>query len=281
MTINHLGISGGKDSTALLLWAVHGSGYPKESIRATFADTGNEAPETIAFVEHLSKKVHPIETIYPALDFYELAIKKHRFPSATVRFCTTELKMKPSRDYVYKLIEEGYDVLLHTGVRASESLQRSTLEERAFDDWYGLNVYRPLLRWSLDDVWAIHEKYGITPNPLYARGCRRVGCLPCIMSSKEEIKIISEAFPLKIAAIREAEKGEVSRECNTFFSPDKVPLRFRSRTIKARKSGQLIRIAMIDDVVRWSKTGYRGEESGVLDFEDEPSSCSHISGACE
>jgi 7-cyano-7-deazaguanine synthase in queuosine biosynthesis len=47
MTINHIGISGGKDSTALLLWAVHESGYPKESIHATFCDTDNEHQITL------------------------------------------------------------------------------------------------------------------------------------------------------------------------------------------------------------------------------------------
>lgn len=35
-TVYHVGISGGKDSTAALLWLVHESGVPKHRINATF-----------------------------------------------------------------------------------------------------------------------------------------------------------------------------------------------------------------------------------------------------
>ena len=38
-SINHFGVSGGKDSTAALLWAVHESGYDPATIRATMTDT--------------------------------------------------------------------------------------------------------------------------------------------------------------------------------------------------------------------------------------------------
>ncbi len=279
MKINHLGISGGKDSTALLLWAVHESGYPRESIRATFADTGNECEETYAYVRMLSERVHPIEWIRPERDFYELARHKGRFPSATVRFCTVELKLKPSKAYVYGLLEEGHEVVLHTGVRAGESHARALLEPEGFDDWYALPVRRPLLRWSLDDVWAIHARYGIEPNPLYAMGMSRVGCAPCVMSQKKEIERMAALFPERFDRIREAELDGGSRECNTFFSPDKVPARFRSREVTA-KGGRLVRIAMVDDVVRWSQTGYRGEETPSL-FGEEPMTCSHTSGMCE
>lgn len=279
MRINHFGISGGKDSTALLLWSIHESGYPKDSIRATFCDTGNEHPWTLEFVRFLSATVHPIEWLYPERDFYELAKHKGRFPSPTVRFCTVELKLEPSRDYVYRLLDEGYEVLLHSGVRADESRDRANLPEEEFDTWYALPVYRPLLRWTIEDVWAIHDRYGVPPNPLYGKGASRVGCWPCMMCKKREIKLVAELTPEKIAEIRIAELDGGTRECNTFFSPNKIPKRLRSRTVTT-KDGRRVKIATIDDVVKWASTGYRGEESGSL-FEDEPSSCSHSSGMCE
>ncbi|RYD76385.1 MAG: hypothetical protein EOP84_16950 [Verrucomicrobiaceae bacterium] len=97
--INHLGISGGKDSTALHLWAVHESGYPLESIRATFCDTGNECEETLEQVRLFSQRVHPIEWLKTERDFCELARHKGRFPSATVRFCTNagSIRLAPQR----------------------------------------------------------------------------------------------------------------------------------------------------------------------------------------
>lgn len=54
MLINHIGISGGKDSTALLLWAVHESGYDPNSLDVTFCNTHNEHQITYDYVRMLS-----------------------------------------------------------------------------------------------------------------------------------------------------------------------------------------------------------------------------------
>ena len=51
--INHIGCSGGKDSTALLLWAIFESGYSRDSLDVSFCDTGNEAPATYDYISYL------------------------------------------------------------------------------------------------------------------------------------------------------------------------------------------------------------------------------------
>lgn len=280
--INHIGVSGGKDSTALLLWAVHESGYDIESLRVTFADTGNEHDITYEYVNYLSENVHPVEWLKPPLDFYQLVAKKKRFPSSRARFCTQDLKMKPCRAYIYRLMDEGHEVLLHTGIRASESAARAALPERELDTYYGVPVYRPLLRWSIDDVWAIHEKYGIKRNPLYAKGFRRVGCAPCIMCKKEEIRMIADQFPERIDMIRNAENSS-KRDggFSSFFAADKVTSLHRSRTW-TDKNGKEYQICSIDDVVRWSRTSHGGQQYRLgFEEEEEPLACSVISGACE
>lgn len=278
--IYHAGISGGKDSTALLLWMVHESGYPKDQIRASFCDTGNEHEMTYEYVRMLSEKVHPIEWLKPERDFYELAKYKKRFPSPKVRFCTTELKLNPSKNYLDDLAAQGFDLLLHTGVRAGESPERAQLSERDIDSFMGYRVFRPLLRWSIDDVWAMHRKYAIPRNPLYDAGCKRVGCLPCIMSRKSEVRLIALQFPDRIAMIREAEK-EVPSACgfSSFFARDKVPVSQRSKTITT-KAGEDMNVATIDDVARWSRTSRGGQQYDFAFWDEEPT-CSHTSGACE
>lgn len=250
--IYHVGVSGGKDSTTLLLWIVHESGYPIEKIRATFCDTGNEHEYTYAYLQMLSEKVHPIETIKPPLDFYQLAKKKGRFPSTKARFCTQQLKIFPTQAHILEYQKQGLNVLLLSGVRAGESKARSKMTEFVWDDYYFSDMYRPLLSWSLDDVWSFLKKYNIPPNPLYDLGAQRVGCFPCIMSNKMEIRMIANRFPERIAMLRkaEAETGKYS----TFFPRDKIPERFRSRQITTSK-GELMNVATIDDVVEWSKTG--------------------------
>jgi len=273
-----LGISGGKDSTAALLWLVKESGTPHDKIRVTFCDTGNEHQITYDYIAMLSRDVFPIETIKPPLDFYELAKKKGRFPSVKARFCTQELKIFPSQRYVLSLMRDGAKVLLLTGVRASESAKRADLPEFEWDSFYACDMYRPLLHWSLDDVWAMLAKYGVPRNPLYDYGAKRVGCLPCIMSRKSEIRMIAKNFPERIDVIRKAEIETETGRVSTFYSRKYVPLTHRSREIVA-KDGDAMRVPTIDDVVSWSQTA-RGGKQYDFDF-DEPMMCSSNLGMCE
>lgn len=64
-TIFHVGVSGGKDSAAALIWLVNESGIPREKIRASYSDIDNDHEWTKQHVKLLSETVHPIEFIYP------------------------------------------------------------------------------------------------------------------------------------------------------------------------------------------------------------------------
>jgi len=288
--INHFGISGGKDSTALLLWALFESGYPRESLDITFCDTGNESPITYRYVAYLEAFLQiGITRIHPGLKFFELAARKRRFPSAKARFCTYALKIKPTIDYINATFREGHTMTLHSGVRAAESDTRAKLLDREYDGNFLCEVVRPLLRLSVSDVWAMHEKYGIRPNPLYAMGMLRVGCFPCVMSRKSEIKNIAAKFPEAIDHIRERERISGRPAANgfsSFYGPNAIPARFHSRVYRRAKDGKEFSVATIDDVVRWSKTGKGAIEDNTMDlfaFDEAPaekvSGCQ--SGFCE
>ncbi len=84
-TIWHVGVSGGKDSAAALLWLVRESGIPKAKIRATFCDIGNDHPWTLEHVKMLSERVHPIETVRPVMQFFELAFDRRPTHAVTGR----------------------------------------------------------------------------------------------------------------------------------------------------------------------------------------------------
>ena len=279
--INLFGVSGGKDSTALLLWAVHESGYDPASIRVTFANTGNESPVTMDYIAMLREKVFPIEELTPELDFYALAEKKGIFPSAKRRFCTTDLKLKPTQEYIHSLWADGFDVLSHSGVRTGESFDRAKLPKRDIDTYFGCEVFRPLLHWSIDDVWAIHDRHGIPRNPLYAMGAKRVGCWPCVMSNKAEIRNIGKRDPARVAFLKEQEvRVTASRPelYRSFFHSRTVPK--GQHSISMERDGKKIGICTIEDVFRWATTAHGGQQYD-MDFGDEPVSCSHSSGACE
>lgn len=275
----HVGISGGKDSAAALLWLVHESGVPKHQINATFCDTGWEHEWTYRHIQLLNDTVHPIETLKPELPFFELARKKRRFPSARARFCTQELKIYPSQDHIAYLLEAYKCVVAVSGVRADESEERSKHLEWDFSGQLLTISWRPLLRWKLADVLAIHAKYGVPMNPLYAAGAKRVGCFPCIMSNKAEVRNIALNFPERIAEIREAELSfaRAFGRPPSFFARDKVPERFRTMPYQT-ESGETMMVCSIDDAVRWSMTG-KGAKGSYEDDPPEPISCS--SGFCE
>src|SRR5882672_11190335 len=130
MILYHLGVSGGKDSDALFLWAIHRSGIPREQIRVTFDDTGNEDPvtyEQIAMLDEIARVAGVpggIETIIPPLQFFDLALKKGRFPSRKAQFCTIELKVEPTRRWIRAQWKDGHEVVVLNGKRVSESHER-------------------------------------------------------------------------------------------------------------------------------------------------------------
>ena len=126
-----------------MTWLVEDSECPKGKIKATFCDTKNEADETYQHIQWMSENIFPIETIAGELGFYELAEKKRRFPGVKARFCTEFLKLRVSQAYLLRLMQEGKRILLITGVRRSESLQRSTLPQFEFDTYYACDVISP------------------------------------------------------------------------------------------------------------------------------------------
>jgi 3'-phosphoadenosine 5'-phosphosulfate sulfotransferase (PAPS reductase)/FAD synthetase len=273
-----VGISGGKDSGALLLWLLNESGIDRSRIVCTFADTGNEAPQTYDHVRKISAELFPVQWIRPERDFYELVDHKKRFPSAKARFCTTFLKLEPLKAFMDRELE-GLVVSVN-GMRRDESKKRSTLSEFAsgLETYHGRPEWRPLLDWTLEDVVAIHARYNFPLNPLYAMGFERVGCMPCCMSKKSEIRLLGKHFPDQVDRIREAEGRN---DAGSFFHSGTAPKRYRSRDyIKA--DGTPIKLLSIDDVIAWANTTdnkHRAQyDFHFEDFEEGPV-CQ--AGACE
>lgn len=314
----HLGISGGKDSTAVLLWAVYESGWPLDRLVISFCDTNNEDALTYDYLGMLSERVFPHEAIKPPLDFWELAYKKRRFPGAKSRFCTQHLKVIPSMRYVSALTERG-NVLLLSGTRRAEGRahnNRGDLEQFRYNDMMGSDEYLPIYEYRIEDVWLTHKRHlkaewvtalieadeclsdkhkkeivkkinghSIPRNPLYDMGAKRVGCFPCINSRKAEIRAMAKYRPERIDFLDEKEKyvGERSNfGFSSFFPATTVPLAHRQTTATA-EDGRSWDVCSIHDVVNWAKTAHGGKQYD-FDFmsfdEDEPLICDYR-GMCE
>jgi len=74
LDVNVISVSGGKDSTALLLLALE---RKTENMIAVFADTGNENEITYDYVEYLNSNVFPITKI--KADFTDKIIAKKEY----------------------------------------------------------------------------------------------------------------------------------------------------------------------------------------------------------
>ncbi len=218
--------------------------------------------------------------------FLDLCLLKGRFPSSKARFCTEELKVRPINEQVnLPIMSAGRHVISWQGVRADESLARSLLPkwqrlemQEASPGTQGcLYAYRPLLTWTIEDVFRHHAKHGLAPNPLYAQGMGRVGCMPCIMCKKGELFEIARRFPDHIERIEawEALVSEVSkRGCATFFAAVDDPLLDeRDMPIHHQTHG-------VRNHVEWSKTDRGGRQYNMEAMIDFNTPCDQW-GACE
>jgi 3'-phosphoadenosine 5'-phosphosulfate sulfotransferase (PAPS reductase)/FAD synthetase len=307
MRHNIVSVSGGKDSTALLLLAIE---RETPNLQAVFADTGHEHPQTYQYVQYLNDHVFPIRTVRAdfsqqierkrewvatkwreqgipedrvllALEtlkptgnpFLDLCIWKGRFPSTKARFCSEELKRNPIIEQVQMpLLDQGDEIYSWQGVRADESLARRDLPE--LDEvGGGLWNYRPILKWTAQDCFAMHKKHNIRHNPLYEQGMGRVGCMPCIHARKDELLEISKRFPQEIERVAQWERIVQSASKHGTAT-------LLNAGIKGLSNKDAERASNIHQMVEWSKTSRGRHQYDFLRIQEGPS-CSSIYGLCE
>ena len=281
-----VGFSGGIDSQACALWVRRE--FPGETIYLVNSDAGgNEHPITTAFLAAYSAAVHPVVMLTPRLSdmpgvgsvngaraalgkgehdpmtFGDLAALKGRFPSSQAQFCTTWLKLAPTRRWHAETFDgTDCEVVRYAGVRADESRARAKLPATEWDDYFDCELRRPILAWTKQECFDAVTDAGEEFNALYKLGFSRVGCAPCVNAGKDDVRRWAAAFPEMIDKVREWE----AQAGRTFFPP-----------ITAG------RINWIDEVVTWSKTtrGGRQFELPIIEAVAASGGCNSNYGICE
>lgn len=315
MINNIVSVSGGKDSTATLLLAIErnadnlqavfadtgnehdatydyvryleqATGIPIRLVKADFSsqiERKRSYVQTKWLEQGVSESVidMALSVLHPTGNpFLDLCIWKGRFPSSQARFCTEELKIIPIQDQVYWPIlrNEGHTIESWQGIRWDESRARANAVEREGiePDAQRVFAYRPILSWTADDVFAMHKRHGIKPNPLYSQGMGRVGCMPCINCRKDELAEISKRFPDFVERLREWESvvSKASKwQSATFFSTSTDPT-IGDVDVNYVEHG-------IDRIVDWAMTGRGGRQYDLVLASKDEQQCSSIYGLCE
>jgi len=119
--------SGGKDSQAALIWAKEQFG---QNLTVIFCDTGWEHKTTYQHVQDVVAQMGLQLTVLKSKKYdgmVDLAKKSTRFPSRSRRFCTQELKVIPTIDYILDEVKGSFMII--EGIRAEESITRSMMKD--------------------------------------------------------------------------------------------------------------------------------------------------------
>lgn len=315
-------ISGGKDSASCYMLAVmrgkpfravtsdtgHESEITYDWIRRLSERTGGPEVEVVKadFSKQIARKRElvqtkwvaesvPDEIIRAALEvlhptgnqFLDLCIWKGRFPSRMAQFCTEWLKAAPIKAQVFDPARAIGPVVSWQGERRDESQNRAKLPRilRIKEaDLADLLIFRPILHWSAQNTFALHDHFGLDPNPLYRLGMGRVGCFPCINTNKTELSEIFLRFPEVLEKLRLYEHlvaMSSKRGKSTFFAASTTPQ--GKKLAQDHKLGLRLDETLpgIDDIAMWSRTSRGGKQFDGLKLMDSESLCSSQYGLCE
>jgi len=154
----------GKDSVAV--WHLAKRVSPK--IRGFIVTTRFKPVETKQFMREQVAK-------YPELRVFssEAEIPDRLYETDPDRCCDI-LKVKPTRQAVKEMDVKCWV----TGLRCTEGRTRTDFKEVEERD-VGLIKLNPILIWYEREVWQYLALNKVDVNPLYAKGYRSLGCLPC------------------------------------------------------------------------------------------------------
>ena len=155
------------------------------NIRVITLDTGRLFRETYDVLSKTVKKYGKrIEVFFPPYEAVEKMVTEkgpYSFYNSVEdrKECCKVRKMVPLNRAL-----EGMEVWI-SGIRASQSGDRSQLDWIEFDEHKKIIKYYPLFSWSLEDVEFFLKENQIPYNTLHDKGYISIGCEPCTKAVKK------------------------------------------------------------------------------------------------
>lgn len=184
-TVRHiLGLSGGKDSTALAI-------YMRDRVPEMeyfFCDTGAELPETYEYLAklevYLGKEIVRLSSDR-TFDHW-LKVYRGTLPSPNMRWCTKVLKIEPLEKWI-----GTHKAVSYVGLRADEASRKGYISTKQ----NMISVF-PFIDDGLDlrDIESILIESGLG-KPSYYEWRSRSGCYFCFYQRKKEWVSLAEKHP--------------------------------------------------------------------------------------
>jgi 3'-phosphoadenosine 5'-phosphosulfate sulfotransferase (PAPS reductase)/FAD synthetase len=248
--------SAGKDSQATLdvVGAAARDAGALDRVVVVHADLGEAewegVPELAA--EHAAHYGLRFEITSNPETILERTARRGAWPSATIRWCTSDHKRGPIRKVMTRLVSELRDservvgrpvrLLNVMGLRAEESAARSRRNpyapnpsasngRRQVDDWY------PIHAWTVAQVWDRISAAGTRPHPAYQAGMSRLSCRFCVLASRADLVCSARLNP-ELAQRYATVEAQTGHRFRMDLSMAEVIAEAEGRT-RARDDGQL------------------------------------------
>lgn len=185
-----------------------------------------DAPETVRHV----RSIPDIQIHFPEMSMWQLIVKKGFPPTRLTRYCCEYLKERGGEDRfkvtgvrkaesprraeqsdlikivggktetVRQIADElgcVYTITKNGGiVMRREDSASHQLIEACYRLHIGGNMsLNPIVEWTDSDVWDFLRYYGVEVNPLYEKGCKRIGCIGCPLAGGKQMKREFERYP--------------------------------------------------------------------------------------
>ena len=203
-----IAFSGGRTSGMMLHHILEANGPLPDRVRVVFSNTGREMPETLDFVAECGERwgvpivwveydpderyrVVTRETAATDGEPFEALIRKRKYlPNGVARFCTQELKIRPTTRL---LVDSGWEHWHHAlGIRADEQRRVRPSQDKTHTRWFPL-VDAGATRHDVEAFWR-EQPFDLRLDAV--RGETLLGnCDGCFLKSERRLSMLARDYP--------------------------------------------------------------------------------------
>lgn len=225
-------LSGGKDSTAMLLMMIE-KGMQIDEI--VFCDTGKEFPQMYDHIEkvekYIGREITKIRNERYSFEYLLGHIKTKRgqgrgWADFQMRWCTGEVKVSVINKYLRKYKEK--ERLTYIGIAYDE-------QKRIIKHIDKKHCVYPLNKWKITEKEALHYCYsrGFHWDGLYEK-LERVSCYCCPLQKINDLRVLYNEFPELWKDIRRLDKLSW-RDFRAEYTLDELENKFDNENLRKDK----------------------------------------------